>query len=96
MKRKYVYGLVVVLLTVIAGALASTCRRSSTTSRIDIPSVDQTEAREAVMEAQAAGEQVEAMSVSLLGAKTDLDLVPQQVEALSPEEKAKEGDRFFR
>jgi len=96
MKRKYVYGLLVVLVTVIAGALVSTCRRSSTTSRLNIPSVDQTEAREAVKEAQAAGEQVEAMGVFLLGTKSDLESIPQQVQAMSPEEKMKEGERLFR
>jgi len=89
-------ALVVVLITVIAGALLSTCRRSSTTSRLNIPTVDQTEAREAVMEAQAAGEQVKQMEVFLLGTKSDLNQIPQQVEALTPEDKAKEGERLFR
>lgn len=89
-------ALVVVLITVIAGALLSTCRSHTITSRLDIPSVDQTEAREAVLEAQAAGEQVEAMGVFLLGTKSDLESIPQQVQAMSHEEKVKEGERLFR
>jgi len=89
-------ALSVVLITVVAGALLSTCRSHTISTRLDIPSVDQTEAREAVMEAQAAGEQVKQMEVFLLGTKSDLNQIPQQVEALTPEDKAKEGERLFR
>jgi len=93
--RILMLALSVVLITVIAGALLSTCRSHTISTRLVIPDVDQSAAREAVMEAQAAGEQVEAMGVFLLGTKSDLESIPQQVQTMSPEEKVKEGERLF-
>jgi len=93
--RILMLALSVVLITVIAGALLSTCRSHTISTRLVIPDVDQSAAREAVLEAQAAGEQVKQMEVFLLGTKSDLESIPQQVQTMSPEEKVKEGERLF-